>query len=67
VLIDCNACGARGVACDDCVVSVVLDAPAEGVQVDEVERRALEALAGGGLVPRLRLVPLRRQRVPRAG
>jgi len=39
------------------VVSVLLGAPPEGVQLDETERRALAALADGGLVPPLRLVP----------
>lgn len=55
MLIDCDACSARGPACGECVVSVMLGAPPEGVEVDETERRALEVLAGSGLVPRLRL------------
>ena len=54
--IDCESCQARGPACADCVVSVLLGAPPEGVEIDETERAALDALAAGGLVPRLRLV-----------
>lgn len=56
MLIDCDGCVVRGTACGDCVVSVLLGAPPAGVDLDETDRRALEALADGGLVPRLRLV-----------
>lgn len=55
--IDCDGCAARGPACGDCVVTVLLGAPPEGVELDEAERRAIEALAEGGLIPPLRLAP----------
>jgi hypothetical protein len=55
MLIDCDRCAVRGPACGDCVVTVLLGAPPGGVVIDEAERRALDALAEGGLVPRLRL------------
>jgi hypothetical protein len=55
--VDCDCCIARGPACDDCVISVVLGAPADGVNLDRDERAALAALADSGLVPPLRLVP----------
>jgi len=58
VLIDCDDCAVRDLACGDCVVTVLLGAPAGRAEVDEGERRALEVLADSGLVPRLRLVPL---------
>ena len=58
MLIDCDDCAMRDLACGDCVVTVLLDAPASGAEVDEGERRALEVLADSGLVPRLRLVPM---------
>ena len=64
VLIDCDGCAVRDLACGDCVVTVLLGAPPGGVEVDEGERRALDVLADSGLVPRLRLVPLR---TPRTG
>lgn len=54
--IDCDSCAARGPACGDCVVTVLLGAPPEGVELDEAERRAIEALAESGLIPPLRLV-----------
>jgi hypothetical protein len=57
VLIDCDSCEVRGLACGDCVVTALLGSPPEGVLLDEEERRALEVLAGSGLVPPLRLVP----------
>ena len=59
MLIDCDGCAVRGVACSDCVVTVLLGAPPEGVRLDDTERRALTALADGGLVPPLRLVTQR--------
>ncbi|WP_239459839.1 hypothetical protein [Nocardioides daejeonensis] len=53
--VDCDTCVVRGPACHDCVVSVLLGPPPE-LSFDEEERRALEVLAAGGLVPPLRLV-----------
>lgn len=58
MLIDCDGCVMRDVACEDCVVTVLLGAPPGRVDVDEAEQRALDVLADSGLVPRLRLVPL---------
>ena len=58
--IDCDSCAAKGPACGDCVVTVLLGAPPEGVELDEAEQRAIEALAESGLIPPLRLVPERR-------
>lgn len=55
MLIDCDRCAVRGPACGDCVVTVLLGAPPGGVVLDETERQALDVLADGGLVPRLRL------------
>jgi hypothetical protein len=55
VLIDCDACLVRGLACHDCVVTVLLGPPPE-VGFDEDEQRALEVLADSGLVPHLRMV-----------
>jgi hypothetical protein len=53
--IDCDTCVVRGLACHDCVVTVLLGPPPE-LTIDDEERRALDALAAGGLVPPLRLV-----------
>ena len=55
VLIDCDSCMVRGLACHDCVVTVLLGPPPE-VGFDEDEQRALEVLADSGLVPHLRMV-----------
>ena len=57
MLIDCDGCAVRDLACGDCVVTVLLGGPPGVVEVDEGEQRALEVLADSGLVPRLRLVP----------
>ena len=58
MIIDCDSCEVRGLACGDCVVSFVLGpvqwAPGDGM-ADE-ERAALAVLADSGLLPPLRLV-----------
>jgi len=55
VIIDCDSCTVRGPdACGDCVVTALLGGPPS--EIDDHEREALEALAGSGLVPPLRLV-----------
>ena len=59
VTIDCDDCAVRGPGCQDCVVSVLLGVPEKLL---EDERRALEVLADVGLAPRLRLVPVHRNR-----
>lgn len=53
--IDCDTCLVRGLACHDCVVTVLLGPPPE-LSMEDDGLRALEALADGGLVPPLRLV-----------
>ena len=58
MLIDCDGCAMRDLACADCVVTVLLGGPPGAVDVDDEERRALDVLADSGLVPRLRLVPV---------
>ena len=55
VHVDCDSCQVRGLACEDCVVTALLGPPPEA-GFDEDERRALEVLAGSGLVPPLRMV-----------
>lgn len=59
VVIDCDHCAVRGPGCHDCVVSVLLGVPETLL---EDERAALEVLADVGLAPRLRLVPIHRDR-----
>jgi len=45
----------RGLACHDCVVTVLLGPPPElGFDIDD--QRALDVLADSGLVPPLRMV-----------
>ncbi|GGF31518.1 hypothetical protein GCM10011519_01080 [Marmoricola endophyticus] len=55
VRIDCDTCLVRGLSCHDCVVTVLLG-PTPGLTIDDDERQALDALAGSGLVPPLRMV-----------
>lgn len=56
LVIDCDNCVVRGLACPDCVVSVLLGGPPAAIELDPDEVGALDALAGSGLVPPLRLV-----------
>jgi hypothetical protein len=71
MLIDCQTCVARDIACHDCVVTVLLSTPAvparrntapaprsgpSPVELDDDAREAIAHLAGAGLVPPLRLV-----------
>ncbi len=56
MIVDCDRCEVRGNACKDCVITVLLGAPPEGVELDSIDRRALHTLAEAGLVPRLQLV-----------
>ena len=70
--VDCDRCAARGPACDDCVITVLLGVSGSGghggcppgcqhaVDLDPDEQVALSALADSGLVPPLRLIPGRR-------
>ena len=58
MLIDCDGCAMRDLACSDCVVTVLLGGPPGAIEVDDTERQALDVLADSGLVPRLQLVPL---------
>lgn len=54
MIIDCDSCAMRDIACSDCVVTFLLG-PAPDIQAPE--RTALAVLANGGLVPPLRMVP----------
>jgi hypothetical protein len=56
ITVSCDDCKLdRSSACDDCVVSFLLDGPTQqAVVVDVMEARALRMLQGAGLVPRLR-------------
>jgi len=51
--IDCSSCVAEfSDACDDCVVSYLVNhEPGTPVVLDDEERRAVELLADAGLVP----------------
>ncbi|MCW2787348.1 MAG: hypothetical protein JWP74_3865, partial [Marmoricola sp.] len=54
VRIDCDTCLVRGLACHDCVVTVLLGPPPE-LSFDHEEQQALAVLASSGLVPPLRM------------
>jgi hypothetical protein len=62
MLIDCDRCAVRDVACSDCVVTALLRMPGPKYEIGEAEGRALRVLADARLVSPLRL----RERLPRA-
>ena len=54
MIIDCDRCEMRDIACDDCVVTVLLgEAPTNELGGETTD--ALRVLADGGLVPPLRM------------
>jgi hypothetical protein len=57
--IDCGECAMRQTAaCDDCVVSFVVNRqPGEALVIDVAEARAMRMLSRAGLVPELRHTP----------
>lgn len=55
MLIECDRCVMRDIACSDCVVTVLLSAPDPGEELGEAERRALRVLADARMIPPLRL------------
>lgn len=53
--VDCDRCVVRGpAACGDCVVTVLLGAPPDGVVLEPDVQAAIGALQEVGLVPPLR-------------
>ena len=55
MLVDCETCSVRDVACGDCAVGVLLGMPPAGGTLDADEQTAIRVLAASGLVPPLRL------------
>ena len=59
MLIDCGDCTMQHTsACDDCIVTYLLDRPPGAVVFDVAEERALRALGDAGLAPPNRFEPL---------
>ena len=54
MIIDCDGCAMRDLACGECVVTFLLGPPDE---LGSAEQTALAVLADGGLVPPLRMRP----------
>ena len=55
MVVDCNECSMQGTeACNDCVVSFILDRSSGAVVFDAAEERAIRCMTGAGLLPLLR-------------
>jgi hypothetical protein len=57
MLIECDRCEMRDVACPDCVVTALLDGDESHPELGPAEQRALRVLADARLVSPLRLRP----------
>lgn len=57
MLIDCNRCEMREIACADCVVTALLGNAQRPAELGDAEKRALRVLADARLVAPLRLCP----------
>jgi hypothetical protein len=55
MLIDCDRCEMRDIACADCVITALLGPPRPRAEIGEAERRALRVLADARLVSPLRM------------
>jgi hypothetical protein len=56
MVIDCDRCEARGLACGNCAASVIVAEEPEP-ELGPAELRALTVLANAGLIPPLRYAP----------
>ena len=58
MVIDCGTCEVAGLACEDCVVSVLLGMPEvrAGAELPDDHVSAISVLSESGLVPPLRLI-----------
>ena len=58
MLLDCDSCVMRDTdACDDCIVTYLLDRPEGAVIIDVEAERALRTIADAGLAPGSRYRP----------
>jgi hypothetical protein len=56
--IDCQSCVMyRTSHCDDCLVTALLHAPTDSIEIPEEDESPLQALSGAGLIPVLRFRP----------
>ena len=54
MIIDCDSCIVRDIACRDCVVSVLVGPPEPASALDPESARVIDLLASRGMVPPLR-------------
>jgi hypothetical protein len=71
MLIDCDQCELRDIACPDCVVMALQPSSRQAMagrrcEIGEAEGRALRVLADAKLVPPLRLRPRLQAPLPKA-
>ena len=47
MIVDCDRCEVRGDACKDCVITVLLGALPEGIELDGIDHGAERSVNGG--------------------
>lgn len=52
MIIDCDSCTMRDIACNDCVVSILIGPPSSSLGSEEA--RVIDLLASRGMIPPLR-------------
>jgi hypothetical protein len=55
MLVDCDQCELRDIACGDCVMTALLGSPPTRSHLGDAELRALRVLADAKMIPPLRL------------
>ena len=55
-LINCDTCQAKPSACEDCLITAIVDQLGTPITFSEQEKDALAVMAEVGLIPPLRLV-----------
>ena len=67
MLIDCDTCAVRGVACSGCLVNALIETPAEVAGLTAAERQAIEVFARAGFEVEVVAQPATTQRGRRPG
>jgi hypothetical protein len=67
MVVDCSACPARDVRCDDCMVTAMLSQPAADLPLDAAERQAVTRLVSAGLVSPQAAAAARARATPSGG
>lgn len=57
MVIDCERCESRGLACGNCAAAAIVSTDGQVSDLDPAELRALRVLANAGMIAPLRYAP----------